>query len=207
MNPYDLLDVPRDADEATIKKAFRQKAKEAHPDREDGDAELMSQLNQAKDILLDPEKRARYDATGETGSARTDEAMALELLLTLMSELLTDHKLMMRFGNVRKALTNGLSNRTTEIALAIEDANEKLGHIEKTRKQVKAKDGKVNHFDTLCGTYIAGFTKHIGEMRRDLEITAVATKMLKSDYEFTESDMPQGMFGESFLLSIQRVQK
>ncbi len=63
-DPYDTLSVPRDADEATIKKAYRKLAKEFHPDRNAGKpqaAERFAAVTAAYDLLTDKEKRARYD--------------------------------------------------------------------------------------------------------------------------------------------------
>jgi curved DNA-binding protein CbpA len=63
-DPYQALNVPRDADDATIKKAYRKLAKEYHPDRnadKPGAAERFSAITAAYDLLTDKEKRARYD--------------------------------------------------------------------------------------------------------------------------------------------------
>jgi molecular chaperone DnaJ len=64
---YDLLGVQRGADEATIKAAYRKLAKECHPDRHNGcrDQEArFKAVNEAYDVLKDPQKRAAYDRFG-----------------------------------------------------------------------------------------------------------------------------------------------
>ncbi|KXN88325.1 hypothetical protein AN958_07470 [Leucoagaricus sp. SymC.cos] len=58
---YKVLGVSRDADEKTIKKAFRQAAKTAHPDKGGSEAK-MATVNEAYEVLSDPELRARFDA-------------------------------------------------------------------------------------------------------------------------------------------------
>ncbi|KAL1720677.1 hypothetical protein EV715DRAFT_249892 [Schizophyllum commune] len=58
---YKILGVPRDADDRTIKKAFRQAAKSAHPDKGGSEAK-MAALNEAYETLSNPELRARFDA-------------------------------------------------------------------------------------------------------------------------------------------------
>jgi DnaJ-class molecular chaperone len=63
-DPYDVLGVPRQADEAAIKKAFRKLAKQHHPDRNGGDAkskEKFAEANAAYEILGDAAKRAQFD--------------------------------------------------------------------------------------------------------------------------------------------------
>ena len=67
MNPYEVLCVERDANEKTIKAAYRELARKWHPDSlKDEEAmqhakKKMQEINEAFDILKDPEKRAKYD--------------------------------------------------------------------------------------------------------------------------------------------------
>lgn len=77
---YQVLGVERNADEAEIKKAFWNLARKYHPDVNPGDADAESkfkEINEAYQVLSDPEKRARYDAYGseagpEQGGWTTD---------------------------------------------------------------------------------------------------------------------------------------
>ncbi|MGN1167567.1 MAG: molecular chaperone DnaJ [Lachnospiraceae bacterium] len=64
---YEVLGVSRDADEATLKKAYRQVAKKYHPDMNPGDAEAEKKFKEASEayaVLSDPEKRRQYDQFG-----------------------------------------------------------------------------------------------------------------------------------------------
>lgn len=61
---YDLLGVDKSADADALKKAFRRKALSEHPDK-GGDNERFRQINEAYNVLSDPQKRAYYDQTGE----------------------------------------------------------------------------------------------------------------------------------------------
>ena len=61
---YSILGIPRDADEQTIKSAFRQKARVYHPDVNANKAESterFKEINEAYTVLSDPDKRSRYD--------------------------------------------------------------------------------------------------------------------------------------------------
>jgi molecular chaperone DnaJ len=69
-DPYEILGVPRDADETTIKKAFRKLARELHPDvnSHDPDAEeKFKAAAEAYEILSDADRRATYDRYGHEG--------------------------------------------------------------------------------------------------------------------------------------------
>ena len=65
---YELLGVARGADQAAIKAAYRRLAKECHPDRHNGCANQEARfkaVNEAYDVLKDPQKRAAYDRFGK----------------------------------------------------------------------------------------------------------------------------------------------
>ena len=64
---YDVLGVPRNAGEQDLKSAFRKLAKDHHPDRNPGDTDAeqkFKELNEAYEVLKDPQKRAAYDRFG-----------------------------------------------------------------------------------------------------------------------------------------------
>ena len=64
---YEVLGVPKDADVAALKKAYRVLAKKYHPDANPGDKEAEAKFKEASEaysVLSDPEKRRKYDQFG-----------------------------------------------------------------------------------------------------------------------------------------------
>ncbi|PZR52150.1 J domain-containing protein [Xylanimonas oleitrophica] len=62
---YAALGVPKDADDAAIKKAYRKLARQYHPDQNQGDAKAearFKEIGEAYAVLSDPEQRKQYDA-------------------------------------------------------------------------------------------------------------------------------------------------
>src|SRR5262249_25513500 len=67
---YEVLGISRDADEETLKKAYRKLAMQYHPDRNVGNAEAEARFKEASEafeVLRDPHKRQRYDRYGHEG--------------------------------------------------------------------------------------------------------------------------------------------
>src|SRR5256714_3902029 len=77
---YEVLGVSRDADDATIKKAFRRLARELHPDVNSHDPqaeEKFKEAAEAYEVLSDPERRGTYDRHGPEGLRTGGDAAPL----------------------------------------------------------------------------------------------------------------------------------
>lgn len=69
---YKILGVSKDADAATIKKAYRKLAKDLHPDANSGDKKIeekFKEVSEAYDVVSDPKRRAEYDEARRYGAA------------------------------------------------------------------------------------------------------------------------------------------
>lgn len=64
---YEVLGVSKNASDDEIKKAFRRKAIEHHPDKTGGDDSAFKEINEAYEVLKDQQKRQRYDQFGHAG--------------------------------------------------------------------------------------------------------------------------------------------
>lgn len=92
MNPYKVLGVRKTADAAQIEKAFRRKVRALHPDSagDGGDAAKLTELKLARDVLLDPARRERYDRDGVVEASEPDNARArlMSVLFPLFGEVM-----------------------------------------------------------------------------------------------------------------------
>lgn len=93
---YEILGVSRNATQEEIKKAYRQKALQYHPDRNPGDKEAEEKFKEAAEayeVLSDPEKRARYDRYGHAGvrgSGGFTEGMTIEDIFRHFEDVFSD---------------------------------------------------------------------------------------------------------------------
>jgi curved DNA-binding protein CbpA len=88
LNPYEELGVERDADAEAIRRAYRSKAKSAHPDA-GGDGQEWERVSVALAVLTDPKKRKAYDDTGRIEDDRpdNDRAAALQVIEQQMGQV------------------------------------------------------------------------------------------------------------------------
>jgi len=93
---YEILEVSRDADKATIKKAYRRLAKKYHPDKNAGDKEaehMFKLINEAYQCLSDDQQRSIYDRYGKeglqgmSGGSRSSGASAFDDLGAIFEEM------------------------------------------------------------------------------------------------------------------------
>lgn len=128
-NPYRLLGVPKSADAATIKSAYRNKSKLAHPDQ-GGSAEKFSALKEARDVLMDPERRAYYDSTGKVKPQDIDQGRGP--ILALLGNVL--------IRVVAMAAEQNINIKVEDMVKAIVDTiGEALKEIEKRKVAAAAR--------------------------------------------------------------------
>lgn len=137
MNYYEVLNVPKDADAATIKKAYRRKSKLCHPDRVGGDARQMVLVNRAYDTLSDPEKRAYYDLCGEEKPLTPLESLARALLFEAALAAATNSHTNV---NILKVTASNLSKMRDHVFQQEESINTSKRRLEAHLKTITCED-------------------------------------------------------------------
>lgn len=110
-NPYERLGLASNATDDEIRAAYRRRAAQVHPDRQPAErkewaAEQMRQLNAARDLLLDPKRRAGYDARFGRAATSTPEWNVSEPYVRRYPDMWSDLAAQRRFARrVRRAFT------------------------------------------------------------------------------------------------------
>ena len=147
MNPYEVLGIDPSADAAVVKKAYRQKAKKHHPDA-GGDPEAFQQVAIAYSVLIDQERRAHFDRTGEVDVKYAQNIMAgvIRGLAEMLEMVVTQTK-----GNMgRLDLIQTLRETARQSAQAwqnkVRDLDTEIRDFEIARKRTKRNDDEKNVF-------------------------------------------------------------
>lgn len=112
---YTLLGVARNASAAEIKAAYRKVAQRLHPDR-GGSQDEFDALFKAKELLLDPKRRAKYDATGAADEPMpsNDHIKVMEIIDGMIAGFMDDDKVDFRtfdiVAEMKKLAVAGVNN-------------------------------------------------------------------------------------------------
>lgn len=180
MNPYEILNVPVDADDAAIERAYKKAAAVAHPDNQDGGSnDAFLQVKKAKDVLLDPMRRSIYDSIGLIFGDDPESEQAILLIVEIVNDLLGNPRLLLSgFSNFLHAINGAISGRRELLEEAVAMFKRSIEIIEANwggAPMVKAAIIKnVSGRMMTCGASMAACKKAI-ELMREVKFTAVPT--------------------------------
>lgn len=135
---YNTLGLDRSASSTDIRKAYRRKAKEHHPDQ-GGDPQAFHALTRAHDVLGDDAKRERYDRTGKVDDspAQNEDAAALAMLAALIESIGEDENAV--HEDIIGTMRNALKDAGKQVDVQLGDAKKTVKRFEKLAKQLKRK--------------------------------------------------------------------
>lgn len=172
MNHYEVLGVPRNASQAEVKKAFRERAWRAHPDR-GGSPETMTALNKAYDVLMDPELREQYDRTGDDRVLATLDYMARDAVMNAVMQLIdTEHD-----QDIVAAMVAGFTARQDEIGRDLSTIPGRIARMQRRAQRVRAK-GQANLVQMIVAQRVAQLDKVRQDLEGSLPIIARALEMV-----------------------------
>ncbi len=191
MSLYDDLGVPKDADAATIRRAFRKKAQKLHPDRDGGDPEQFALVAAAWGILGDEKKRARYD---ETGDATQQQSVAVKIVAERTLGMLdtvdpdTVDLMALVLQSLRKEIEGGRQ--------FIRDAEKIIARRERAAKRVKRTTPGENMIAAVLAGDIAARRRGIAGTLEQIETFEEACRIVEEyRYAFEPMQMVNVMGG------------
>lgn len=187
MSHYETLGVRRDADRDTIKRAYRKKAHEAHPDK-GGKAEAFHAIQKAYDVLSDDARRAWYDRNGTDGQANPeDEALKnlAAVFLQTVEQVDVDH------SDVLALVRENIAQAKRNVSAQMEGLKAKVRKLESAKRRVKRKSAGPSLFAQMLDAQISANKRAVEMGGENLKVFDRMLELLK-DYAYS-ADVMSGM--------------
>lgn len=196
MDLYKILGVARDASVEMIRRAYRKKAKNAHPDTGGSEGDWAT-LNFAHITLTDQRKRAHYDATGKVESGPDPEELLRRQVVQYLSQLVG--QLIMNEGtalteDMRELCQKATKEQLRQVNDAVVKANVKMNKVKKFLGRWRLKKKGDNLFESVINANIVALQAEIDRIGQNKPVLEGALVVLE-DYEF-RFDVPEPVVGD-----------
>lgn len=198
---YETLGVKLDATGQEIKDAYRGKATEQHPDKQNGNAEAFKILSNAYNVLIDQERRKFYDKTGSDMKSDELERKAGGVLQQLFQLIVSKNGLEMIIHlDIIKMIKQQIDTGMIEFEKKINIAKKSKTAIKKILKKIKHKN-KNNPISFILKQEKIKHSEAITQLYQEREVGKTAQKMLKDysfDFEAETKDIDSYYYDKSF---------
>ena len=187
---YNVLGVGKDASEAEIKAAYKKGAMKHHPDRNQGVDNGFTEMKLAYEVLIDKERRAKYDATGETQvEIKSEDIIRTEIALIFGVMLDTENDY--TSVDIVKCAKQFLKNGKSKIFDQVKAEKLKLDKVLTAKSRMKRKDDGVNIFESLLGQREQQHTAKIEQLNLNVDLYFKLMEELENyEYEFEAKPEP-----------------
>ena len=185
---YETLGVDRKADGAAIKRAFKRAIGKVHPDH-GTDTDAAQALTVAYNTLKDPQKKARYDATGEQSTAPFEDEVRDNTLSAIQFTL---ENAQFDAMDPLKATQTCVRQKISEVQAELDKARRRVARIKKANK-VKSKEKGRNLFVMVATKRVAEIEQGIAKGEHVLRIQQGVAAVLEK-YESGEIEPPASTF-------------
>lgn len=201
---YTILDVSRDAGPGEIKRAYRRKAKEHHPDT-GGDPEVFMAVARAYAVLSDDERRAEYDVTGKVDEnvARNLLARVAKAVADMLDQALEQTNGRMSEVNLIEKMREATSKNILILKSELSKVTAQIKDLEGLRKRVKRNDDEPNLFVQIFDEKLKIAVEKRREIKDVLEVAERASEEL--EHYKSPVDMMRAMQGMMYAFVPQTV--
>ncbi len=186
---YEELGVSKSASPDEIKRAYRKKAVETHPDK-GGDAEDFAKVAEAYEVLGDPERKLLYDATGNDRHQVDFESQVRDRLLRIFSHTVASDIDVPIVETARKSLEEVVERLIPQQSKELLSRKTKL---EKKRERVKSKGQNFVHM--LIDQELTKIDQAIVGCESEKKLAEACLKELDSYTEDWKEPKPMDYYG------------
>ena len=186
MKLYDILGVSNSATPSEIKKAYRTLSKKYHPDKEGGDEDKFKEIAEAYEVLSNPEKRKRYDETGEYGKEKSFATGFMGFISQVIMPVIEGGMTMNcdLFGKIASVISDIKAQGDSKL----KECKSSKENIEDALERLKMKEEGEDLMAQVMKSKLTYWDKMIAQVESELEFLGKCEVELdKYDYEFTAS--------------------
>jgi len=183
MTLYKVLGVKKTASRESIRKAYRKRAMQAHPDR-GGDAERFREVNLVYSVLSDDARRARYDETGEFDIHNVDNSHAETM--SILSQCLNETLSQLVQAGLKPEQEDLIARMQASLKGAREKQGEEINNLEHARRTFQSvagrftvKDNEPNFLELSVQQSLMQVENAIRAARHSMDAIARAADFLK----------------------------
>lgn len=191
MSLYDELGVPKDADKATIRRAYRKRAQKKHPDK-GGSIEQFHAIQIAYDVLTDDDRRREYDATGEIGRASDARSDAISQIAAIMMQIIENEDV--DETDIKSEIIEAIKRVVASVNRSEAATMQAIEKRERVLKRIKVKRGKANMLAQLVRADIDVKKRSLEVYAKDLAKASLMLEIL-ADYSYEVAE-PELLFGK-----------
>lgn len=180
---YEELGIKKEASAAEVKRAYKHKAQQVHPDKEGGSAEAFNKVKQAYDILSNEEKRIQYDEHGTIDHTTTtirDDAIA-EIANLFMQVI---NNVDFKYNNLIEKLKSISNEQISTVAKHKESIAAIIERNRAIAERMNVKEGQENLFTRMLDADTATQNGKVAALDKAANVFKEVLQILE-DYEYT----------------------
>ena len=181
-DPYSTLGLSPDCTPTDIRRAYRARAATLHPDASGcASADAFRSLCEARDLLLDPARRKRYDETGAT--ANEPQSKPISYILAIL-DLFLEKPENLEFTDLAKAIQQELIAGQATIAMQLATAKREEKAISRLKGRFKRREKGVNLLDGVITQRLLSVKAKAESLERKQQELVEALALAK-EFDFT----------------------
>lgn len=195
MSPYEALGLNVDAGNAQIRAAYRKLSAIHHPDKEGGDEEKFRQVKDAYDVLIDADRRARYDKTGRTDKSPVTPEAIRNVMSGMINGVIdherpdgtTDDPV---WEDIKFKIIMSIKASRREVTLNLKQVDKRLSRAKKLASRFKARQDD-DPVGKIFADRIEAMETQLQGLKDALELS-LATEKAFEEYDYEVGPDPEG---------------
>ncbi len=180
---YDILGIDPKASSSDIKKAYRKKSKENHPDvagEENG--KKFTEIAHAYEVLSDKQRREKYDASGDdTDNKKSHERKIENVILTTFMKVVNSYDAFQ--NDIIEHMNHIMDMTIREFKNQISKAKKDKSKLEKIQKKLHYNGNQFDILGNFTDSQISSINNQIEQMKEEISLIEEAMVIMK-DYNF-----------------------